>query len=251
MTMSGIGRDGGRAAVMGAFALVIALAVALPAAAGSERPPRPPGPKTATEEEVTAYYESGDYAEDTATVARRARRSLRRQLGGKPSDGHDAIVFDIDDTSLSSYECQKSLGGFGNTELAVCVIASGAQTETLIGRGLPAIRPVLRLFQLAKERGVKIWFITGRPDIARHVSLQNLRARGFQGDYKLITHGNVDFVLGQVNDGSLVPYKSGERAKIEGAGYDILVNIGDQHSDLKGGHANETFKIPNPMYYNG
>lgn len=38
--------------------------------------------------------------------------------------------------------------------------------------------------------------------------------------------------------GSLVPYRSGARAEIERDGRDILVNIGDQLSDPKGGNAN-------------
>ena len=31
-------------------------------------------------------------------------------------------------------------------------------------------------------------------------------------------------------------------------GYDILVNVGDQRSDLTGGYARRGFKLPNPMY---
>ena len=32
-------------------------------------------------------------------------------------------------------------------------------------------------------------------------------------------------------------------------GFTILVNVGDQDSDLAGGHAVRPFKLPNPMYY--
>jgi len=28
-----------------------------------------------------------------------------------------------------------------------------------------------------------------------------------------------------------------------------VANFGDQYSDLSGGHAGKTYKIPNPMYY--
>ncbi len=31
-------------------------------------------------------------------------------------------------------------------------------------------------------------------------------------------------------------------------GHRILVNVGDQRSDLTGGYASRTFKLPNPMY---
>jgi hypothetical protein len=47
---------------------------------------------------------------------------------------------------------------------------------------------------------------------------------------------------------SIVPFKSGERAKIEQQGYTIVANIGDQESDLEDGHALHVCKVPNPEY---
>ena len=44
-------------------------------------------------------------------------------------------------------------------------------------------------------------------------------------------------------------YKSLTRAYIESQGYNIVANFGDQFSDLIGGYADRTFKLPNPMYY--
>jgi len=32
-------------------------------------------------------------------------------------------------------------------------------------------------------------------------------------------------------------------------GFNIVANFGDQYSDLTGGFADKTFKVPNPMYY--
>ncbi len=46
-----------------------------------------------------------------------------------------------------------------------------------------------------------------------------------------------------------VQYKSGTRAYIESLGYDIVADFGDQFSDLLGGYADNTFKMPNPNYY--
>jgi len=46
-----------------------------------------------------------------------------------------------------------------------------------------------------------------------------------------------------------IPYKSGTRAYIESQGYRIVADFGDQFSDLKGGHADKLFKMPNPNYY--
>jgi hypothetical protein len=44
-------------------------------------------------------------------------------------------------------------------------------------------------------------------------------------------------------------YKSATRAHIESLGYDIVANLGDQYSDLRGGHADRAFKLPNPNYF--
>ncbi|KAL6006047.1 hypothetical protein ACLOJK_040092 [Asimina triloba] len=47
-----------------------------------------------------------------------------------------------------------------------------------------------------------------------------------------------------------VVYKSGKRKQLEGEGYRILGNMGDQWSDILGTNAGQrTFKVPDPMYY--
>ena len=46
-----------------------------------------------------------------------------------------------------------------------------------------------------------------------------------------------------------IQYKSGTRAYIESQGYNIVADFGDQFSDLEGGFADKTFKMPNPNYY--
>ena len=46
-----------------------------------------------------------------------------------------------------------------------------------------------------------------------------------------------------------IHYKSATRAHIESLGYEIVGNFGDQFSDLEGGFADRTFKLPNPNYY--
>ena len=47
-----------------------------------------------------------------------------------------------------------------------------------------------------------------------------------------------------------IQYKSLTRQHIESdLGFDIVANLGDQFSDLNGGFADSTFKIPNPMYF--
>ena len=47
---------------------------------------------------------------------------------------------------------------------------------------------------------------------------------------------------------SAADFKGPQRELIEAQGYTIVANIGDQPSDLEGGFALETFKLPNPFY---
>ncbi len=47
---------------------------------------------------------------------------------------------------------------------------------------------------------------------------------------------------------SAVDFKGPVRAGIEREGYSIIANMGDQPSDLAGGHAERSFLLPNPFY---
>src|SRR5439155_23765119 len=62
-------------------------------------------------------------------------------------------------------------------------------------------------------------------------TLWNLDSAGFQGWARLSTRPDDD------HNETIVPFKSGERKKIENEGYTIIANVGDQQSDLDGGSA--------------
>jgi hypothetical protein len=78
----------------------------------------------------------------------------------------------------------------------------------------------------------------------RDATVKNLRAEGYTTYAKLILRPESDLA-----SPSVIPFKSGERRKLVRAGYDILVNVGDQDSDLAGGYADRSVKVPNPMYF--
>ena len=85
------------------------------------------------------------------------------------------------------------------------------------------------------------FFVTGRYKNEETVTVTNLKAAGYDGWAGL--------VLRTPNDNMTVAgFKSGERAKIA-AHYTIIVNVGDQRSNLDGGFAERAFKLPNPFYY--
>jgi acid phosphatase len=100
---------------------------------------------------------------------------------------------------------------------------------------------VLALTALARERGVAVFFLTGRPERLRAATERNLREAGYEWTAVLMKPD--DLVTR-----SAVELKAPARRKLVDAGYTIILNIGDQMSDLEGGHAERTYKLPNPFY---
>jgi predicted secreted acid phosphatase len=171
-----------------------------------------------------------------------ARKAMFAMGHGHKKHGHHhghhgkrkklAIVFDIDETTLSNFTAIKAdRYTFGPQSQAEAVNEIGT-----------AIQPSLDLFNLAKKKGLAIFLITGRREDVRDHTAHNLAAQGYTGYKQLILRP-----VG--GGGTTVDYKAGERAKIEDQGYKIVANVGDQYSDLAGGHSQVVFKLPNPFYF--
>ena len=182
------------------------------------------------------YHDSGRYDRDLQLVGGRARRYLVRRVRERRREpGRDrraAAVFDIDETSLSNYR-QLAAAGFGTV--------SAALASSIIEERAPAIAPTLALYRAARREGVAVFFITGRPEGFRAPTARNLRRAGFRRWTGL--------TLQPAGVTSTAAYKRDARARIERRGFRILVNIGDQDSDLTGGHAERAFKLANPFYF--
>ena len=97
----------------------------------------------------------------------------------------------------------------------------------------------LELYRTATRLGVAVFFITGRPEEEREATERNLRAAGYESWAGLVL---------RPSSGDRSAFKTSVRRQITQDGYTILANVGDQESDLVGGHAQRTFKIPNPFY---
>jgi acid phosphatase class B len=160
-------------------------------------------------------------------VVRVARHGHRTGQSKKP-----AIVFDVDETALSNYTAIDADNfTFGPQ--------SQAEAQNEIGT---AIQPSLDLYRLAQAKGIATFFITGRRENTRDHTASNLRREGFTNFTELVLKPNAF-------TGSTVDYKSGARQTIESEGYRIVANVGDQYSDLAGGHGAVAFKLPNPFYF--
>jgi HAD superfamily, subfamily IIIB (Acid phosphatase) len=198
---------------------------------------------------IRSYHDSGAYEADLAKVDTQARKSLAKQLqkllqspgpgkyseckrkGRKCHKVRPAIVLDIDETSLSNY------AGLDAADFS----ATGTVPGVVAGND-PAIAPTLALYGFARSKGVDVFFITGRPESLQSVAQTNLTNVGYDEGFNLITK--------PPDAGTTIEYKSGARARIEEElGRTILINVGDQDSDLAGGHARKAFKLPNPMYF--
>ena len=206
------------------------LAIAALVAAGTSGAKEPKAP--ATPADIVAYYNSGEWKKDTTKQVSRAKAFVKRWLKthDKPRPTKPAIVLDIDDTSVSLYACAKAMDFEGSVACAV-------RTD------LPAIRQVRSLYNWARKQKVAVFFITGRPEGLREITVTELRFAGYKGTL------NLDLKPPTYKDPSAIPYKAGARKRIQRKGYRILANLGDQRSDLKGGYSLKAYKLPNPMYF--
>ena len=188
-----------------------------------------------------AYHDSGAYDRDLAIVANQAARWISERAA---SARRPALVLDIDETALSNWEIIK-LDDFGRPIKGPCNPGSGAPCGWAawdqLGRD-PAIEPTLQVFRTARTGNVAVFFITGRPESQRAATERNLRKAGF-GDY-----ARLFMVPNGAHYASAADFKTPVRIEIERQGYTIIANMGDQPSDLRGGHAEKKFLLPDPFY---
>ncbi len=154
-----------------------------------------------------------------------------------------AIVLDIDETSLSNWPAYR-LNGWGRVLLGGCDLEKGPcsiRAWQMLGTS-KALPPTLALAKRARAMGVAVFFISGRPAALQDVTEQNLRAQGYEPTGVIVLPEGAAFT-------SAVAFKAPERRKLSEAGYTIVLSMGDQQSDLDGGYAERTFKLPNPVYF--
>jgi acid phosphatase len=242
-----IARKHALAAALGLVALAGTLSITRAADCPPEPqqhlPQAPPPPLNIDKvKDVLLAYQAENYDGDIAVVFAAARAYVEGRAGqvSKP-----VLVLDIDETSLSNWSNLKA-NNFGFIADGACDrLPSGpCGFKAWILQGVaPPIKPALDLFNEAKAKGVAVVFITGRRDRERQATLWNLDRAGYEGWAKLVTRPDDDA------HPTVEAYKTEERRKLAGAGYTIIATVGDQQSDLDGGFAECTFKVPNPFYF--
>ncbi|MBX3167952.1 MAG: HAD family acid phosphatase [Candidatus Eremiobacteraeota bacterium] len=178
------------------------------------------------------YCRSQLYKDEVTYVANRAKDYLEVRLQA-PVDGKPAIVFDIDETCLSNFPYMDEYD---------FAFQNGPWNAWIDKAIAPPLEGSLDLYKYARSKSLAVIFISGRNQMQRLQTENNLRQAGFEDWAELILKD-----IGSTQ--TTVAFKSDNRKRLVQAGYNILVNIGDQDSDLQGGYAESTFKIPNPMYW--
>ncbi len=191
--------------------------------------------------QLRAYHDTGAYERAISAVTQQAETYViqRASQVSKP-----ALVLDIDETSLSNWGVMVA-DDFGYIPNGGCdALPRGpcGQLAWDASNRATAIAGTLALYHTARDHNVAVFFITGRPEAERAATESNLHAAGYT-DWTDLRLRPAD------SHGPTGPYKTAERAAIEAQGYTIIANVGDQQSDLAGGHAERTFKLPNPYYF--
>lgn len=183
------------------------------------------------------YFEKGEYRSDLQLTVNKAKKYLALRVmdnNKKAVKQKLAIVLDIDETTLTLYPCMKK-HSFGGT---LPQVVSWVNTYTLA-----PIKPMHEFYQFAKANKVSVFFVSGRKPSTKLATIKNLKKSGYD------SWSGLYFKPENYAKKSVIPYKAGTRKLIEAKGYKIIESIGDQLSDLKGGYAEKTYKLPNPFYF--
>ncbi|CAN5204659.1 hypothetical protein BH11ACT2_BH11ACT2_00950 [soil metagenome] len=164
-----------------------------------------------------------------------------------------AIVLDADDTTLWTYDMENAAMHY-NFDPAL-------QDVWVQDERFPATPHMTTLVRAAKAAGCTIIGLTGRSDAQKAATIANLAKVGYSGftaaNYYtkwtgVGTSTQPSYITCAAAKCTTIEYKSQTRKHIEskaGGNYDIVANFGDQYSDLIGGSADRSIKLPNPTYY--
>lgn len=172
----------------------------------------PAAQRTSTAVPAVGDVDYATWQRDVSAVVATARPYIEQRTANR-SGQRLAMVLDIDNTSLET------------------------DFHHFWEYPTPAVKQVLDLAKYADSRGVDIFFVTARPGVIEPLTSYNLRKAGYPLDGLYVR--SLPDLFSEVS-----AYKTGKRAEIEAKGYTIVANIGNSTTDLVGGHAERTFKLP-------
>jgi len=173
------------------------------------------------------WTHTAEYTKEFNEAIKQARAACLKHIG-KP---YVAIVADVDETVLDNRPHMEQNPVIGWKGFEPWVQQAKA----------PALKPTTELLAWARKNGYAVFLVTGRYESTRKATIENLVSSGIAYDGLFMRQ-----------DGNHVPaeeFKSAYRKAIEDMGFRIVLNIGDQVSDLLGGYSEECIKLPNKMYF--
>lgn len=183
---------------------------------------------------VRDYHDSGEYHDEIEQVAAWAMAWIERRAAQRTPDERLVVIMDVDETVLSNYPHMDEQD-FG--------YVPAAWVQWVDRSAAPALEPMQRVFETARHHDIAVIFLTGRAEPAEAAgTIKNLQQVGM-GDYeRIIFKGPTDTAP------TAAERKRRRRIQLEEEGWTIIASLGDQGSDLAGGHAERIFKLPNPFY---
>lgn len=178
---------------------------------------------------VQNYYENGQYDAEMNEII----DDTIDKLSGMNFTDKSLAIFDIDETILLNYPHTKALGFGFNLKL---------WNEWLLQADAPVIPQTKKLYDWLIDKGVNVAFITGRQYEIRDATIKNLNEQGITQFVDVITRSP------KTSKMSAAVYKNYERSVLADKGYDIVLTIGDQWSDLEGENTGLKVKLPNYLY---
>ncbi|MBM3541222.1 MAG: acid phosphatase [Alphaproteobacteria bacterium] len=228
---------------MGARVLAVALVLAALAGCGGlfGGGPKTPPNLSEVKAELRDYHLSGRYAADVSAAIAEARRVLGRRAAPKPGQKL-AIVLDVDETALSNMQAIQA-NDYGFIAAGPCALPQGpCGWDAWIARAeAPAMAPTLELAREAQAQRLALIFISHRSEKTRAATERNLQAAGYANWTGLVLRP----------DDSSAPnaaYKGPARCRLEAQGWTIVLNVGDQPSDVQGACQERHVLLPNPFY---
>lgn len=182
------------------------------------------GPEFAVAEGLS-YMKTPEYRKEFSRAISSAYQACRKHKG----EDNLAIVSDIDETVLSNKEYFENNQNWDNWD--------NWESKS----SAPVLKPTAEFLAWARKNGFVIFFITGRREKDRAVTIKNLAKAGIAYDGL--------YLRGDNDDSPAQTMKVAYRKQIEKMGFKIIVSIGDQYSDLAGGHAEDCEKLPNKIYF--
>ncbi|TXS57606.1 HAD family acid phosphatase [Streptomyces sp. t39] len=160
----------------------------------------------------TASVDYGTWQRDVTAALAGARAHIEARSADAGGE-KQAIVLDIDNTSLETH------------------------FHPFWKLPTPAVGQVRDLARYADSRGVAVFFVTARPGIIHSLTDWNLKKSGYPVDGLYVR--DLPDLFEEVS-----AYKTEKRAEIEAKGYTIIANIGNNTTDIVGGHAEKAYKLP-------